>query len=132
VRGLAALGKTIFLTTHFMDEAQALADRVAVMADGRIVAEGTPDTIGARGEHSVIRFQLPEGISLPAGLPPNLRGTDGATELATEDPTRVLNELTSWALDSGTPLDRLEVVRPSLEDVYLELTGGDRSEADQA
>ncbi|MEO8510324.1 MAG: ABC transporter ATP-binding protein [Chloroflexota bacterium] len=133
VRGLAKLGKTIFLTTHFMDEAQALADRVAVMADGRIVAEGTPDTIGARGErHSVIRFHLPEGVALPAGMPPQRRGADGAMELATEDPTRVLNALTSWALDAETPLDRLEVVRPSLEDVYLELTGGNRSDQDAA
>jgi ABC-2 type transport system ATP-binding protein len=133
VRGLAQLGKTIFLTTHFMDEAQALADRVAVMAEGRIVAEGTPDTIGARGERqTVIRFHLPEGVALPAGLPPARLASDGATQLATDDPTRVLNALTSWALDAGTPLDRLEVVRPSLEDVYLELTGGNRSDEDAA
>ena len=128
VRGLAALGKTIFLTTHFMDEAQALADRVAVMADGRIVADGTPNTIGARGERAtLIRFRAPADRPLPAGLPAAGRRDDGTVELSTDEPTRTLHALTSWALDAGMTLDGLEVLRPSLEDVYLELTGDHRS-----
>jgi ABC-2 type transport system ATP-binding protein len=126
VRGLTALGKTILLTTHFMDEAQTLADRVAVMAAGRIVAEGTPDTLGARGDRStLIRFRRPGERPLPAGLPEPRQLGDGVVELATDDPTRTLHLLTSWAVDAGLALDGLEVQRPSLEEVYLELTGAE-------
>ena len=131
VRGLSDLGKTILLTTHFMDEAQALADRVAVMSAGQIVAEGTPDTIGARGEHrTLIRFHAPE-TALPSGLAAE-RHDNGMVELTTADPTRTLHELTSWALGNGQTLDSLEVSRPSLEDVYLELTAANRSEGGES
>jgi ABC-2 type transport system ATP-binding protein len=123
VRNLAALGKTVFLTTHYMDEAQNLADRVAVIADGRIVAEGHPDEIGGRrtGE-TTIRFVR------PAGEPPPVSGAaseNGLLVIRTPEPTRVLAELTTWAAGRGVELEGLEVVRPTLEDVYLELTGGD-------
>ena len=131
VRGLSDLGKTILLTTHFMDEAQALADRVAVMSAGQIVAEGTPDTIGARGEHrTLIRFHAPE-TALPSGLAAE-RHDNGMVELTTADPTRTLHELTSWALGNGQTLDSLEVSRRSLEDVYLELTAANRSEGGES
>ena len=124
VRNLTALGKTVFLTTHYMDEAQALANTVAVIAKGEIVARGTPDTLGGRDlGTALIRFR----VSDAAGEPPDplgLAATDGGYELRTLDPTRALHELTGWAVDRGVELDGLEVTRPTLEDVYLELTGG--------
>jgi ABC-2 type transport system ATP-binding protein len=126
VKNLADIGKTIFLTTHFMDEAQYLADRVAVIAKGEIVAEGTPSTIAGRDRMQTrIRFRLPEG-SRPAleltdasGLP------DGSWEVRTDNPTKVVHDLTAWALERGNVYEVLEVTQPSLEDVYLELTGGE-------
>ncbi len=127
VAGLRELGKTVFLTTHYMDEAQALADRVAVIADGRLVGEGTPDELGGRGEAaSEISFALPEGVAaseLPAAVAGAVASGNGRMLLRTTDPTPVLNQLTGWALERGVSLSRLEVRRPTLEDVYLELTG---------
>ena len=124
LRGLRAAGTTIVLTTHYMDEAQALADRVAVMAGGQIVAEGTPSAIGGRDTaRARIRFALPAGIAagdLPAAAVP---GDDGLVTVQSTEPTQTLHQLTGWALDHGTVLDRLTVDRPSLEDVYLRLTG---------
>ncbi|MCV0403228.1 MAG: ABC transporter ATP-binding protein [Chloroflexi bacterium] len=121
VRGLTALGKTIFLTTHFMDEAQALADRLAIIADGVIVAAGTAsELIGASSTTSRIRFRLPDG-----SRPPDDSGAraDGAWwEIETDAPTRAVHDLTGWALESGTTLIDLEITRRSLEDVYLQLT----------
>jgi len=129
VRNLAGLGKTIFLTTHFMDEAQALADRVAIIAAGRIVASGTPDGIGARATNSaVIRFGLADGAVPPAELG-SVRADGGGWQIDTGSPTRVLHELTGWAVAQKLELDRLEVRRPSLEDVYLELTGAQAADA---
>lgn len=129
VRDLCAEGRTVVLTTHYMDEAQALADVVVVLAAGRVVATGTPDTIGGR-DHGVstVRFQLPDGVTvadlpLPAGVAPEVRG--GVVEFAVAEPTAVLHDLTRWALDRGEGLVGLSVLRPSLEDVYLSLTGGD-------
>jgi ABC-2 type transport system ATP-binding protein len=126
VEGLCDLGKTVMLTTHFMDEAQHLADRVAVIVGGRIVAEGTPETIGGRDLAAVrIRFALPEGIAA-ADLPVPALAADqeepGYVELTTDDATHVLHRLTGWALDREVPLRGLTVTRPTLEDVYLELT----------
>lgn len=121
LRGLTALGKTIFLTTHFMDEAQLLADRVAVIANGVIVAEGSPHTLGGRDAgRTTVRFGLPDGTELPDGFGASRR--NGRYELETDAPTRLLNELTGWALAANVGLDGLEVARPSLEDVYLQLT----------
>jgi ABC-2 type transport system ATP-binding protein len=123
VRNLTVLGKTIVLTTHYMDEAQNLADRVAVIVAGEIVAEGPPDTLGGRREvETTIRFVRPDG-ELPSL--PHTDTANGVVEVRTDDPTRVLHELTSWALDRGQPLEGLEVRRPSLEDVFLELTAGE-------
>lgn len=124
IKGLAGLGKTIFLTSHSMDEVQYLADRVAIIAAGKVVAEGTPDTLAGREKAAaIVRFQLPSGA---AELPERLRaeatvdGTDA--EIKTDDPTHTLYELTSWAVQAGISLEGLEVTRPSLEDVYLEIT----------
>jgi ABC-2 type transport system ATP-binding protein len=122
IKGLADLGKTIFLTSHAMDEVQFLADRVVVIAAGKVVAEGTPDTLAGRQHAStVIRFRLPA-----SGLPESLRAAarlDGdLVEMEAGDPTRTLYDLTSWAVQSGISLEGLQVTRPSLEDVYLEIT----------
>ncbi len=124
IRGLTGLGKTIFLTTHYMDEAQMLADRVAVIANGRIVAEGSPRTLGGRQQGlTTVRFSLPVGTELPDRFGAELRGDH--YHLETDDPTRLLRELTDWALSASVSLDALEVSRPSLEDVYLRLTAPD-------
>jgi ABC-2 type transport system ATP-binding protein len=124
IKNLAALGKTVLLTTHYMDEAQFLADQVAVMSDGRIVAEGPPSTIGNRERgRARIRYRLADGAVPPADLTAPA-GPDGLTELVPDDLTTTLHRLTGWALDQHVALTGLEVVRPSLEDVYLALTGG--------
>jgi len=131
VKNLGALGKTILLTTHYMEEAQVLADRVVVIAAGQIVAEGPPESIGGRAEAQVrIRFRLPAELS-SAELPVAARvEPDGALVVETDDATTALARLTTWVLDRGHRLDGLSVERPSLEDVYLALTaqpGGDET-----
>ena len=126
IAGLRDLGKTVFLTTHYMDEAQRLADRVAVIARGEVVAAGTPEDLGDReNQPATISFRLPAGSSLEA-LPAGLEGApagDSSIALRTTNPVATLNELTGWALAEGIDLEGLEVSRPTLEDVYLELTG---------
>jgi len=125
VGNLSDLGKTVLLTTHYMDEAQHLADRVAVIAKGRIVAEGPPSTIGGRDvAESVIRFRRPDG-QLPPAVSGRIREAGEDVELRVAEPTKALHELTSWALERGIELEGLQVSRPSLEDVYLDLTGGE-------
>jgi ABC-2 type transport system ATP-binding protein len=125
VKNLTEIGKTIFLTTHFMDEAQYLASRVAVIADGLIVADGTPGTIGGRNRMQTrIRFRPPEGAPAPTDGT-QTRQPDGSYELRTENPTKAVHDLTAWALEHGFVFDILEVTQPSLEDVYIELTGGE-------
>jgi ABC-2 type transport system ATP-binding protein len=124
VKDLASLGKTIFLTTHYMDEAQALADRVAIIAGGRIIAEGPPGSlVGSTERVTIVRFRLPsKSPALPARLKKIATTSASGLELRTDDSTRLLHELTSWAVEKGVSLEGLEVHRPSLEDVYLELT----------
>ncbi len=124
IDGLRALGKTVFLTTHYMDEAEHLADRIAVIADGRIVAEGTPQTLGGRDRlAATIRFTLPAGAVLPEALrllaDP---GSNGVVAIQTEAPLQHLGDLADWAAASGFDLPDLDVRRPTLEDVYLALT----------
>jgi ABC-2 type transport system ATP-binding protein len=123
IAGLRDLGKTVFLTTHYMDEAQRLADRVTIIAGGEIVAAGTPEDLGDReNQPATISFRLPEGVA--AGEVPG-GGTvseGGEIMLSTPTPVSLLNELTGWALAHGVDLDGLEVTRPTLEDIYLELT----------
>jgi ABC-2 type transport system ATP-binding protein len=107
IAGLRDLGKTVFLTTHYMDEAQRLADRVTIIAAGQIVARGTPEDLGERqSAETTIRY----------------RSNGSETVLQTTTPVRTLHELTAKALAGGEQLEGLEVTRPSLEDVYLELT----------
>jgi ABC-2 type transport system ATP-binding protein len=109
IRSLKGLGKTVLLTTHYLDEAQALADRVAIIKDGRILVEGAPRELGSdEGPYRV-----------------TYRNGDGSViERQTDDPTALLHELTTAALARGERLEGLTVTRPTLEDVYLELTAG--------
>ncbi len=134
VAGLRELGTTIVLTSHYMDEVQALADRVLVIAGGRAVAEGTPDELreSMEGETSIrARFPIEARGTvddLLGGLAGRATVRDGRLEVRTDEPTADLHRLTGWALERGVELDGLEVSRPTLEDVYLELIGGDPAE----
>jgi ABC-2 type transport system ATP-binding protein len=125
IRALCAEGRTVVLTTHFMDEAQALADRVAVMRDGELVAQGPPSELAGRDiAPAEIRFRLPAGASdLPQLDADAVIAVDGdAVVVTTERPTAAAHTLTGWALEHGLELPGLSVERPSLEDVYLSLT----------
>ena len=127
IAGLRRLGKTVILTTHYMDEAEHLADRIAVLAGGRIVADGTPQTLGGRDRMTAtIRFTLPGRLAI-RDLPVALRclaepGSDASTCLRTESPLIHVQMLAEWAFGRGVDLADLEVGRPTLEDVYLHLT----------
>jgi ABC-2 type transport system ATP-binding protein len=126
IRSLCSLGKTVFLTTHYMDEAQALADRVAVMANGQLVAIGPPAQLAGRDVlPTEIRFSLPEGVEL-AQLPEldraEVTGDAAAVLVTTSDSVAALHRLTGWALEHDVALAGLSVAQPSLEDVYLSLT----------
>ncbi len=112
IRNLRSLGTTILLTTHYLDEAEQLSDRVAVLREGRIIRVGTPAELTGESALTEIRFK---------------RGGELVVETTT-DPTRRLHELTSEALERGEELDGLEVKRPTLEDVYLELTADEETE----
>ncbi len=127
IAGLRSLGKTVFLTTHYMEEAEWLADRIAVIAAGEIVAEGPPQTLGGRQQGAAqIVFSLPDGTSgteLPASLAARVEQQGGGRLLLAS--TRVASDLytlAGWALQHDLELDDLEVSRPTLEDVYLQLT----------
>jgi len=108
IRSLRDLGKTVLLTTHYLEEAQALADRVAIIKDGRILAEGAPGELGSGSSRYRVAWREADGE---------------LAERVVEDPTALVHELTGRALERGEPLHDLSVTRPSLEDVYLELTG---------
>jgi ABC-2 type transport system ATP-binding protein len=130
VRNLVDLGKTVFLTTHYMDEAQTLADRVAIIVDGRIVAEGPPGALqGSATAATTIEFSLASGVELPPTLAEGATRSDATYVLATDEPVRVLHDITGWALTNDVELEALAVARPSLEDVYLQLTAAAEDEA---
>jgi ABC-2 type transport system ATP-binding protein len=127
IKSLCELGKTIFLTTHFMDEAQALADRVAVMRGGEIIASGRPDEIGGRNlRPAEIRFALPPDWS-PGDIPdvPSVGREIQADRVTvfTREPVIAAHEITTWALYHDVELAHFSVTQPTLEDIYLELTG---------
>jgi ABC-2 type transport system ATP-binding protein len=127
IRSLCQLGKTIFLTTHFMDEAQFLADRVAVMRGGQIIASGRPEEIGGRDlRPAEIRFLLPDGMELDdvPEVPAQHREAQADRVLIqTREPVRAAQIVTTWALDRDLDLGHFSVTQPTLEDIYLELTG---------
>jgi ABC-2 type transport system ATP-binding protein len=114
IRALRSLGKTVLLTTHYLEEAQSLADRVAIIKDGLIVAEGPPSELSSR----------------PGAYRVSYQQNGHRVELETEDPTSLLHQLTGDALDRGERLEGLSVTRPSLEDVYLELTATEEGPAE--
>jgi ABC-2 type transport system ATP-binding protein len=121
IGNLRSLGKSILLTTHYMEEAQRLADRVVVLAKGRIVAEGTPDELGSGDPTSLVSFREPafhDGLPVPAGATVER----GVVTFRTATPTRDLAPLLEWAAGRGMELEHLTVARPTLEDVYLDLT----------
>ena len=127
IRSLCQLGKTVFLTTHFMDEAQFLADRVAVMRSGEIIASGRPDELGGRDlRPAEIRFTLPRTVALGdvPEVPSESRSiTDQRVLIVTREPVRAAQIVTTWALERDAELGGFSVTQPSLEDIYLELTG---------
>jgi ABC-2 type transport system ATP-binding protein len=128
IAGLRALGTTVFLTTHYMEEAEALADRVAIIRGGRIVAEGAPRELSRARGGTRISVRLPDGLGtadLPRGLPGTIEARAGRIELRTDAPVRALNALTGWALERGIELPELEARGARLEDVFLELTTGE-------
>jgi ABC-2 type transport system ATP-binding protein len=112
VRSLRDLGKTVLLTTHYLDEAQALADRVAIIKDGSILVEGAPSALGPNAARYRVAYRV---------------GTAPREQHETEDPTTLLHELTGSALARGERLEDLTVSRPSLEDVYLDLVAEDEA-----
>jgi ABC-2 type transport system ATP-binding protein len=130
IRTLCELGKTIFLTTHFMDEAQTLADRVAVMRAGKIIATGAPDELGGRDARPAeIRFGLPSGVALEElpDVPALERSVEGRRVLIrTAEAVRATAQITAWALEHDVELEHFSVSQPTLEDVYLELTGDEQ------
>ncbi len=133
IASLRALGKTVFLTTHYMDEAQHLADRVAIIVRGEIVAEGAPSDLMARDASTTIAFRLPtSGRGFIEGLPDAITDDDGRVTIRSTAPTSVLHELTRRAAEREIELEELTVSRASLEDVYLELTRDDGGEEEPA
>ena len=127
IAGLRRSGTTVLLTSHYLDEVQKLADRVAVMSHGHLIEESTPDALGGRDvSGTVISFRLPRQLharDLPAGPWDQPEDRPGEFTMHTDEPTRVLLALTQWAAGHGVELAGLTVVRPSLEDVYLRITG---------
>jgi ABC-2 type transport system ATP-binding protein len=125
IKNLKDLGKTILLTTHYMDEAQHLADHAAIINEGLIVAKGTPQTLGGdKIGYTKVSFALGEaGNDLPIRPSDRLRRDGRSIEIETTDPVRTLHDLTGWALSRNVDLSALSVSLPSLEDVYLDLTG---------
>ncbi|MFN8053517.1 MAG: ABC transporter ATP-binding protein [Acidimicrobiales bacterium] len=125
IRALCGLGKTVLLTTHFMDEAEALADRIAVVAGGRIVAEGTPADLGGRNRaRSAVEATLPAHlpVALPGFGPAEVTVLGDRVRIVGDDGVAITHRLTTWAVDNRLELAGLTVSQPSLEDIYLALT----------
>ena len=126
IAGMRELGKTVFLTTHYMDEAQVLADRAAIIVAGQIVAEGDPAELGGEGRtQAVISFRLPRGApvsELPSPFREAAKAGEALVSHASDEPLADLRTLIDWAQAREVGLPSLEVRRPSLEDAYLELT----------
>ena len=130
IRNLRSLGKTVVLTTHYMDEAEHLADRVAIMVDGEIVAVGAPGELVRKDRATTIRFRVAVGVGQPpAGLCAEPTGQTGGYAVTTDAPTQTLHQLTGWAVEQGIELGELTVSQPTLEDLFVELA--DRGASDR-
>jgi len=131
VESLRSGGTTILLTTHYMDEAQRLADRIAVIAHGEIVAAGSPGSLGSELRPATeISFTVPRGVELsqlPVGIGAATADQQGKLRFSTEDPVSALFSLTRWALEHDHALPDLDLHRPTLEDIYLQLTSSSDS-----
>ena len=133
IRNLQSLDKTILLTTHYMDEAEHLADRVAIMVDGEIVAEGPPSDLSQRDGSVTIGFRIDSGSgALPEDLGAEQTGNSGRYTITTSTPTRSLHQLTGWAVEQGIELQELSVSRPSLEDLFIELANPQAKDGEEA
>jgi ABC-2 type transport system ATP-binding protein len=137
IESLGADGTTVLLTTHYLDEAEHLADRVGVLAAGRLIAEGTPEQLINRSSGTVVSFVLPDSVAIAdaASLFAPLLGADvriagRSVETTLDHPTAAVHRLTGWALEAGVELESLAVRRASLEDVYLSLTADSTSASD--
>ncbi len=129
IESLGADGTTVLLTTHYLDEAEHLADRVGVLAAGRLIAEGTPEALIDQSSGTVVSFLLPESVAIAdaTAMFASLIGADvrvagRLVEATIDHPTAAVHRLTGWALDAGVELESLAVHRASLEDVYLSMT----------
>ena len=133
IRNLQSLGKTILLTTHYMEEAEHLADRVAIIVDGKIVAEGTPGELSQRDGSVTIGFRIDSGSgALPEDLGAEQAGNSGRYTITTSTPTRSLHQITGWAVEQGIELQELSVSRPSLEDLFIELANPQARDGEEA
>jgi ABC-2 type transport system ATP-binding protein len=136
IRSLCNLGKTVFLTTHYMDEAQELADRIAIIANGQIIAEGTPQSLGGRDHAATqIRFDLPSGrdlSELPDVSPAQMETAGTDVLVFSSTPTKTLSQLTDWATALGIELENLTVSKPSLEDTYLNIVSSLNEDFEEA
>jgi ABC-2 type transport system ATP-binding protein len=133
IESLGDDGTTVLLTTHYLDEAEHLADRVGVLSKGRMIAEGSPDQLIGQVSGTVISFMLPDGVhpddasaTLGGLLGVDIRLSGRLVEANVDLPTAAVHRITGWAMDEGHELESLSVARVSLEDVYLSLTDGDR------
>ena len=136
VERLVSQQRAVLLTTHYLDEAEHLADRVAVLARGRIVAEGTPAELRARAGSALIRFAVPDRVEpvsdLLAPVSGDIVGRGRHVEITTDTPTADLAQVTGWAAERGFELEGLTVATPSLEDVYLSLVADGDGDGDDA
>jgi ABC-2 type transport system ATP-binding protein len=133
VRTLKSLGKTVVLTTHYMEEAETLADRVAIIGEGKIVAEGAVGQLLDKDRSTAIRFRVrPGSARLPKDLTVVPTDDDGRYAITTAAPTHSLHRLTGWAVEQGIELEELSVTRPSLEDLFLELVGPPEQDSTEA
>ncbi len=125
ISNLRSLGKTIFLTTHYMDEAQSLADRVAIMINGKIVKEGSPPELTGKESVTKIRFYIDTGSNdLPADILAEVKSIGEMITIETSNPEKVLFSLTDWSINNAVDLKGLTVSKPSLEEIYIDLVNG--------
>ena len=132
VRNLKSLGKTVVLTTHYMEEAEVLADRVAIIVEGKIVAEGAVGQLLYKDRSTTVRFRVEPGARLPEDLTVVPTDDDGRYAITTAAPTHGLHRLTGWAVEQGIELEELSVTRPSLEDLFLELVDSPEQDSREA